>query len=69
MQQKIPSLADPSFEPTDAQFAEITRDVARTVRWQKAMAARGVKVLELNLTPDEEFRRVEAWEREEGLSR
>lgn len=69
MQQKIPNLADPSFEPTDSQFADITRDAARTVRFRKAMAARGVKVLAMNLPPQEERRLMETWEHEEAVSR
>lgn len=69
MQQKIPNLADPSFEPTDTQFAEITRDAARTVRFRKAMAARGVKILAMNLSAQEERRLMEAWERGEAIDR
>lgn len=60
-----PNLADPTFEPTDDQWAEILRDAGRVARWHSAMADAGVKVLALGLTPAEESRRALAWEQEQ----
>lgn len=69
MQQEAPNLADPDFEPTDQQFQDITRSAARTVRFRKAMAARGVQILAMELAPQDELRLMEAWEREEAPAR
>lgn len=69
MQQEVPNLADPEFEPTDQQFQDITRSAARTVRFRKAMAERGIQILAMELSAPDERRLMEAWEREEALHR
>jgi hypothetical protein len=57
---------DPEWEPTEAEHAVLMEEFRRTVLWQKAMAAKGVKVLTLRLTPAEEHAAVARWWDEEG---
>ena len=57
---------DPNWEPSEAEHAALMEDFRRTVLWRKATAAKGVKVLAMRLSPDEEHDAVERWWREEG---
>jgi hypothetical protein len=57
---------DPNWEPSEAQEAALLEDFRRTVLWEQAMAAKGVKVLAQRLSPQQEHDAVEQWWREEG---
>lgn len=57
---------DPNWEPSDEQHAALMEDFRRTVLWQKAMAAKGIKVLAQHLTPQQEHEAVERWWHDEG---
>lgn len=59
-----PDFSDPDFDLSDEQQKELLRSVARSVAWEKAMFARGVKVLALGLTPEQQDEAIAAWERE-----
>ncbi len=59
---------DPNWEPSDAEHAALMEDFRRTVLWQKAMAAKGIKALALGLTPQQEYDAVAKWWVEEGRS-
>ena len=57
---------DNEWEPSDAEEAALLEDVRRTVAWQRAMAAKGIKVLALHLTLEQDSEAVEKWWHEEG---
>jgi hypothetical protein len=57
---------DPEWEPSEAEEAALLEDFRRTVLWRKAMAARGVKVTAMKLTPQQEHDAVTAWWLSEG---
>ncbi len=57
---------DPKWEPTDAEEAVVLEDFRRTVLWEQAMAAKGIKALALRLSPQQEHDAVEKWWREES---
>ena len=57
---------DPNWEPSDTEHANLMEDFRRVVLWQKAMTARGIKVLTLRLTPQQEHEAVAKWWAEEG---
>jgi sugar phosphate isomerase/epimerase len=59
---------DPNWEPSEAEEAAVLEDFRRTVLWEQAMAAKGVKVLAQRLSPQQEHDLVEAWWREEGAA-
>ena len=56
-----PIRAQPDHEHT-----ALMEDFRRTVLWQQAMAAQGIKVLAMRLSPTEEHAAVECWWAEEG---
>ena len=56
-----PDLTDPEWLPTEEEEAEIVGAMAKSVAWEKAMAVRGVRVLALGLTPEQEEVAIEAW--------
>lgn len=62
------NLRDPDWEPTEAEHQALMEDFRRTVLWQKAMAAKGVKVLALGMTPEQEGEAVRKWWRDEGAA-
>ena len=45
---------------------DISSNVARRVAWAKAMADRGIKVLTLGLSPEQEAAAVVAWEKKKN---
>ena len=57
---------DADWEPTDEEHAALMEDFRRTVLWQKAMAAKGIKVLAQHMTPAEEHKAVQKWWEDEG---
>jgi hypothetical protein len=59
---------DANWEPSDEQHAALMEDFRRMVLWRKAMAARGVKVLGLRMTPREETQAMRKWWGEEGCA-
>lgn len=59
---------DPEWEPSEAEEAAMLEDFRRVVLWQKAMAAKGVKVLAWRLSPQEELEAATKWWAEEGHS-
>jgi hypothetical protein len=61
------NLTDPDFEPTDEQLDQISRGAIRYVRFRAAMADRGIKILAMRLSLDEEDALMIAWEKEQGL--
>ncbi len=62
------SLANPGFEPTEEEWTEVLAGAGRLARWQAAMADQGVKVLALDLTPEERCRWADAWAKEHEQS-
>ena len=59
-------LSRPNVEHSDREHAALMEDFRRTVLWRKAMAANGVKVLAMRLTPQQEHDAVAKWWAEEG---
>lgn len=58
-------LTDPDWSPSEADEQAIAATFAQRVAWEKAMAARGIKVHTLDLTPQEEAVEIEAWARKQ----
>ena len=59
-----PDLTDPNWLPTDTEELQMLDSVARRVAWEKVMAARGIRVLTLGLTPEQEQAAVDSWARQ-----
>ena len=59
-------LTDPDWLPSEADEQSIALAFAQRVAWEKAMAARGIKVHALDLTPEEEAAEIEAWARQQN---
>jgi hypothetical protein len=60
------NFRNPDFEPSDAEHAALMERFRRVVLWRQAMAARGIKVLAVAMTPAEETAAVLEWWAEEG---
>ena len=60
------NFSDPEWEPTEEEHAALMEGMRRRVLYRKAMSARGIKVLAMNLSPEQEHALVTAWWREEG---
>lgn len=54
-------LLNPDWEPTEAQERQLAASFERQVAWRRAMAARGIKVLELGLTPEQLGAEADRW--------
>lgn len=59
-------LLNPDWEPTEAQERQLAASFERQVAWRRAMAARGIKVLALGLSPNEMVAEANRWWNEEG---
>jgi len=59
-------LLNPDWEPTDRDEADVAESFRRQVAWQTAMAAKGVKVLSLGLSPSELVAEANRWWLKEG---
>lgn len=59
---------DPNWEPSDEQHAALMEDFRRTVLWRKAMAAKGIKVLAMRLSPQDEADQMRKWWTDEGCT-
>ena len=57
---------DPDWEPSEAEHTALMEDFRRVVLWRKAMAARGIKVHSLRLSPVEEVAQMRRWWECEG---
>ena len=58
---RSPDLTDPDWLPTDAEELALLKSFAQRVAWEKAMAARGVRIHKLGLTPEQELAEIQAW--------
>ncbi len=57
---------NPDWEPSEDEHAAMMEDFRQVVLWRKTRAAKGINVLAMGKTPDEDSAAMRKWWAEEG---